>query len=89
MVTLVCVFQGVHLLRDQGILVFAINSTVVSVLELCITILYFCLILIFQIHNQENKKDHARLRLAEASEATRIVGEPIHHRRMLQKAPVA
>src|SRR5215471_18816192 len=60
MVTAVCVFQGMHLLREQGVIVFPVNPTVVSVLELCITILYFCLCLIFQMQNQESKKDSAR-----------------------------
>jgi hypothetical protein len=71
-VTMVCVFQAARLLREQGVLEFPINSTMVSVVELCVTLLYFCIILIFQIHNHENRKDRVRLRLAEASENIRI-----------------
>ena len=88
MVTMVCVFQAVRLLRDQGVIVIPVNSTVVSVVELCVTILYFCLILIFQIQNHESKKNHVRLRLAEASENSRIVSDPIPHRHVLEKASV-
>lgn len=62
MVALVCVFQGVRLLREQGLIELPLNPSVLSVVELCVTILYFCLILIFQIHNQENKKEKSRLR---------------------------
>jgi len=88
MVTLVCVFQAVRLLRDQGVIVIPVNSTVVSVVELCVTLLYFCLILIFQIQNHESRRDHVRLRLAEASENSKIVSDPIPQRHVLQKASV-
>jgi hypothetical protein len=88
MVLLVCVFQDVHLLREQDVLRFPVNYTVVSVVELCVTILYFCLILIFQIHNKESRKDHVRLRLAEASENAKVIGEPIVRQPVLQKAQV-
>jgi len=40
------------------------------------------------MQNQEKKKDRARLRLAEASEATKIVGEPMKRRPVLEKASV-
>ena len=88
MVSLVCVFQIVRLLREQGIIQLPINSTVISVVELCVTILYFCLILIFQIHNHESTRDHVRLRLAEASENSKVVGDPVRQRSALEKAPV-
>ncbi len=87
MVALVCVFQGVRILREEGLVQLPLNPSMVSVVELCVTILYFCLILIFQIHNQEDKKEKSRLRLAEASENTKVVGDPIR-RRVLQKAQV-
>ena len=88
MVAMVCIFQGVRLLREQGVIQLPLNSTALSVVELCVTILYFCLILIFQIHNQERKKEKSRLRLAEASENIKIVGDPIRLRPVLKKAPV-